>query len=575
MHPIKHFITITKHRHKVIAHCIRAGIFFQGLGHDLSKYSPTEFIPGAKYFQGHRSPNEAEREATGYSMAWMHHKGRNRHHFEYWTDYNPKTRQLEPVKMPVRYVKEMFCDRLAASKTYNGKNYTDSDPYNYFMKGKARRIIHPETSKLLEDLLYMLKTRGEDETFAYIRALREEELPPPGKGGSRKTAFTAIAVAIIAASASVGLYSAVDSVVGRADRKDSPDTPDIVAADTADIAVVPETLDEPEPEIVPAPPEPEIPGYVIHTYDKIPEKYEINVKHVTQRDKLITGCELISTKTVLEYWGKKNVDVEQMIKLMDQDKLRVTSEGVWYGRSPSQAFIGDPHQLSGFGCYPPVIKNMVDDFKYGDIITEETTGMSLEELCSEYVIQDVPPLIWATDSMVEPTDGDKWKLVGERGIITDETFVWPLNEHCLVLIGYDKDYYYLSDPLDYREVVKYSKQLVEKRYNQLGQMSLVIWADRGEPQEVSSQISAASSAPPAKNTASQTSAASSKPPAKNTSSQTSAASSIPPAMDTASQTSAASSTPPAKDTSSQASAASSTPPAKDTASQASKAVNSQ
>ena len=178
MHPIKHFLTITNHRHKVIAHCFRAGIFFQGLMHDLSKYSPTEFIPGARYYQGNRSPNEAEREAAGYSMAWMHHKGRNRHHFEYWTDYNPVTRQIEPVKMPVRYVKEMFCDRVAASKTYNGKNYTDSDPYNYFMKGKVRRVIHPETSKLIEDLLYMLKTKGEDETFAYIRGLKEEENRP-------------------------------------------------------------------------------------------------------------------------------------------------------------------------------------------------------------------------------------------------------------------------------------------------------------------------------------------------------------------------------------------------------------
>ena len=79
-----HLRTINRHRHKVIAHCAKAGILWQGLRHDLSKYSPTEFIPGVKYFQGTRSPNEAERELNGYSLAWMHHKGRNRHHFEYW-----------------------------------------------------------------------------------------------------------------------------------------------------------------------------------------------------------------------------------------------------------------------------------------------------------------------------------------------------------------------------------------------------------------------------------------------------------------------------------------------------------
>ena len=96
-HPIKHFKTITQHRHRVIAHCKKAGIFWQGLRHDLSKYSPTEFIPGAKYYQGDRSPNEKERELFGYSRAWMHHKGRHRHHYEFWTDYNPKTRSPESV----------------------------------------------------------------------------------------------------------------------------------------------------------------------------------------------------------------------------------------------------------------------------------------------------------------------------------------------------------------------------------------------------------------------------------------------------------------------------------------------
>ena len=85
-HPIKHFLTITKHRHVVIYHCFKAGILWQGLRHDLSKYSPTEFREGAKFFLGDRSPTEAERREYGYSKAWMHHKGRNRHHFEYWTD---------------------------------------------------------------------------------------------------------------------------------------------------------------------------------------------------------------------------------------------------------------------------------------------------------------------------------------------------------------------------------------------------------------------------------------------------------------------------------------------------------
>ena len=171
----KHFRTITRHRHQVIRHCARAGIFWQGLGHDLSKYSPTEFRAGAKYYIGTKSPNEGERLDRGYSAAWMHHKGRNKHHFEYWTDYDYETRVMMPVEMPLRYVVEMFCDRVAASKIYNGKAYKDSDSIDYFMKGKGKRTIHQNTSDLLESLLVMLSEKGEKETFKYIRGLVKED----------------------------------------------------------------------------------------------------------------------------------------------------------------------------------------------------------------------------------------------------------------------------------------------------------------------------------------------------------------------------------------------------------------
>lgn len=165
----EHFKTITKHRHMVIRHCAKAGILWQGLFHDLSKYSPTEFLTGVKFYLGDRSPNEGERSSHGYSVAWMHHKGRNKHHFEYWTDYDTVTKIMSPVKMPMRYVKEMFCDRVAASKTYNGENYTDSQPLEYFLRSKGKRMIHPETSDFLEKLLTMLRDNGEEKTFEYLK----------------------------------------------------------------------------------------------------------------------------------------------------------------------------------------------------------------------------------------------------------------------------------------------------------------------------------------------------------------------------------------------------------------------
>ena len=141
--------------------------------HDLSKYSPSEFIPGVKYYQdGLRSPNNAQREDEGVSKAWLHHKGRNKHHFEYWIDYDVDGNStiLAGMKMPVKYVAEMFCDRVAASRIYNKDNYKDSDPLDYYIKGLGHYIMHPETDELLHNLLKMLADKGEEYTFAYIKA---------------------------------------------------------------------------------------------------------------------------------------------------------------------------------------------------------------------------------------------------------------------------------------------------------------------------------------------------------------------------------------------------------------------
>lgn len=168
-HPIKHFCTITRHRHKVILHCFKIGIGFQGLFHDLSKYSPTEFIQGARYYEGTRSPTELEREETGQSLAWMHHKGRNRHHFEYWNDVDPETKVYRSVPMPKRYVAEMFCDRIAASKIYKGKNYTDASPYEYFAQGRGKKIMHPDTVEIIERWLIILRDEGEKTAFKVIK----------------------------------------------------------------------------------------------------------------------------------------------------------------------------------------------------------------------------------------------------------------------------------------------------------------------------------------------------------------------------------------------------------------------
>lgn len=176
MHFFDHLRTVSKHRYLVMKGCFRVGLYWQGLTHDLSKFSKTEFGTGMRYYQGTRSPNVQEREENGYSLAWMHHKGRNRHHFEYWTDLIPGTRTYGPVPMPNRYLVEMVMDRIAACKTYQGAAYTDGAALEYFDRARESALIHPETMGKLRYLLAMLRDRGEKETFRFIR-----ETVLPGK----------------------------------------------------------------------------------------------------------------------------------------------------------------------------------------------------------------------------------------------------------------------------------------------------------------------------------------------------------------------------------------------------------
>lgn len=169
---IRHFATITHHKIVVANHCFRSGLYRQGLTHDLSKYSFTEFRIGMKYYTGIKSPNSGERQELGYSTAWLHHKGRNRHHFEYWIDIkNNGDATLEGKKMPTRYVVEMFCDRVAASKVYQGSAYTDKSSLTYYRleQSVGPLLMHPDTAALLERLLVKLAKEGEKETFRYIR----------------------------------------------------------------------------------------------------------------------------------------------------------------------------------------------------------------------------------------------------------------------------------------------------------------------------------------------------------------------------------------------------------------------
>lgn len=171
---IGHLKTITDHKLLVMKHCFQIGLYRQGLMHDMSKYMPSELLMGFRYYDdGKSSPNNGERLDKGYSAAWLHHKGRNRHHFEYWLDYSLASKKgdypLQAVQMPRRYVAEMLMDRICASKNYNKETYTDHDPLAYYERGRGHYLLHPQTAKELHGMLKILDQRGEAELIRFVK----------------------------------------------------------------------------------------------------------------------------------------------------------------------------------------------------------------------------------------------------------------------------------------------------------------------------------------------------------------------------------------------------------------------
>lgn len=162
-----HLHTVNTHRYEVMKNCFRCGLYIQGLKHDLSKYSPAEFLVSVKYFQGYRSPYVYEKEQFGFSAGWLHHKGRNRHHWEYW--YDMIKGQWIPLEMPLPWFIEMVCDRVAACRIYQKENYTQRSALEYFEKRNDRFYMHEKTAAKLEAVLRDIAENGEDAAFARLR----------------------------------------------------------------------------------------------------------------------------------------------------------------------------------------------------------------------------------------------------------------------------------------------------------------------------------------------------------------------------------------------------------------------
>ena len=162
-----HFNTITTHKLLVMKLCFKMGLYSQGLLHDNSKYSPVEFISGVRYYQGDKSPIVAEIRDRGYSEGWLHHKGHNKHHWQYWITV--KRGHLEPLEMPLRYIKEMTCDRIAACMVYEKEKYTDASALAFLENSEERKLMPEHTYQTLRKYLTWVRDLGIDKAFEMIR----------------------------------------------------------------------------------------------------------------------------------------------------------------------------------------------------------------------------------------------------------------------------------------------------------------------------------------------------------------------------------------------------------------------
>ena len=161
-----HLKTVIKHKYWVWYYMNQCGLKWgwRSLWHDMSKFSPTEFWESVKYYSGTRSPIDACKEENGISRAWMHHKGRNPHHYEYWMDNFDKGG--EPKEMPWRYKVEMICDYLAAARAYMGKNFSYKAEYEWWKKKlELPRSQHENDKKFVSRILRNLAEFEETGSF--------------------------------------------------------------------------------------------------------------------------------------------------------------------------------------------------------------------------------------------------------------------------------------------------------------------------------------------------------------------------------------------------------------------------
>jgi len=206
--------------------------------------------------------------------------------------------------------------------------------------------------------------------------------------------------------------------------------------------------------------------------DNKEKEHEIFVEGLSQEG-IPTGCESVTTVMALRYLGV-DITAEEFIDMFLPKENFYKKDGVIYGANPHEAFAGSPYEAGSLGCFSEVIeaalRNMKEYGTYGmeNMVIENITGTDMHKL-EEYLVKDIPVICWVTIDMREPDDGMEYYLA------TGESYQWVAGEHCMLLVGYDENFYYFRDPLSGGAKVGYEKALVESRYGAMGKEAVVIY----------------------------------------------------------------------------------------------------
>lgn len=199
----------------------------------------------------------------------------------------------------------------------------------------------------------------------------------------------------------------------------------------------------------------------------------IDAPYIYQNFDYPNGCESVSTVMALQYAGI-NVSVDNFIDYyLDMGSTPIVGQT---GPDPNLVYCGNPRLQSGWGCYSPVIMNALNKFvNVTQYTCSEFYGKSLSELCSTYIDNDIPVVIWATVGMI---DSSAQSYYAHWTTPAGVQVSYNRKLHALLLVGYDENNYYFNDPMHMNangvKYTGYSKASVQQAYNILNQQSIVI-----------------------------------------------------------------------------------------------------